>query len=67
MKDLPMPRSNVTRTEEERRELESHIQKGGKGYRIRHTQILLCTTKLSPISDAPVSHLPSSNDSYISG
>ena len=36
-----MPRYNVTLTEDERQELESLIQKGGKGYRIRHAQILL--------------------------
>jgi len=31
----------VTLTEEERQELQKLIQKGGKGYRIRHAQILL--------------------------
>jgi hypothetical protein len=36
-----MPRYNVTLTDEERKELQSLIQKGGKGYRIRHAQILL--------------------------
>ena len=36
-----MPRYTVTLTEEERRELKGLIQKGGKGYRIRHAQILL--------------------------
>jgi hypothetical protein len=36
-----MPRYNVTLTDEERQELQSLIQKGGKGYRIRHAQILL--------------------------
>jgi hypothetical protein len=36
-----MPRYNVKLTETERKELENLIQKGGKGYRIRHAQILL--------------------------
>ena len=36
-----MPRYKVTLTEEERTELQKSIQKGGKGYRIRHAQILL--------------------------
>ena len=36
-----MPRYKVTLTEAEREELEKLIQKGGKGYRIRHAQILL--------------------------
>jgi len=36
-----MPRYKVTLTEEERTELKRLIQKGGKGYRIRHAQILL--------------------------
>lgn len=36
-----MPRYKVTLKEEERRELETLVQKGGKGYRIRHAQILL--------------------------
>jgi len=41
-----MPRYNVTLTEEERNELEALIQKGGKGYRIRHAQILLKLDKI---------------------
>jgi len=41
-----MPRYNVTLTEEERQELASLIQKGGKGYRIRHAQILLKLDKI---------------------
>jgi len=41
MEDIHMPRYNVALTEEERQELVSLIQKGGKGYRIRHAQILL--------------------------
>jgi len=36
-----MPRYKMTLTEEERGELQSMIQKGGKGYRIKHAQILL--------------------------
>ena len=36
-----MPRYKVTLTNEERIELQKLIQKGGKGYRIRHAQILL--------------------------
>ena len=35
-----MPRYNVTLTEGERKELERFIQRG-KGYRIRHAQVLL--------------------------
>ena len=36
-----MPRYKVTLIEEERAELQALIRKGGKGYRIRHAQILL--------------------------
>ena len=36
-----MPRYKVTLTEEERQELQTLVKKGGKGYRIRHAQILL--------------------------
>lgn len=36
-----MPRYNVTLTQDELRELKALIQKGGKGYRIKHAQILL--------------------------
>ena len=36
-----MPRYKVTLTKEEENELERLIQKGGKGYRIKHAQILL--------------------------
>ena len=36
-----MPRYKVTLTDEEREELRELIQKGGKGYRIKHAQILL--------------------------
>lgn len=36
-----MPRYHVTLTDTEVQELKSLIQKGGKGYRIKHAQILL--------------------------
>ncbi len=36
-----MPRYKVTLTENEVKELKELIQKGGKGYRIKHAQILL--------------------------
>jgi len=36
-----MPRYTVKLTEAEREELQTLIQKGGKGYRIRHAQILM--------------------------
>ena len=36
-----MPRYIVTLTDEERKELQTLVQKGGKGYRIKHAQILL--------------------------
>lgn len=36
-----MPRYMVTLTNEEIQELKALIQKGGKGYRIKHAQILL--------------------------
>jgi hypothetical protein len=36
-----MARYKVTLTDEERNELQVLIQKGGKGYRIRHAQVLL--------------------------
>ena len=36
-----MPRYKVTLTDAERQELLTLIQKGGKGYRIKHAQILL--------------------------
>ena len=41
-----MPRYKVTLTTEERNTLEALIQKGGKGYRIRHAQILLKLNKI---------------------
>jgi len=41
-----MPRYNVTLTEEERHELELLVRKGGKGYRIKHAQILLKLDKI---------------------
>ena len=36
-----MPGYRVTLTEEERQQLQQLIQKGGKGYRIKHAQVLL--------------------------
>ena len=41
-----MQRYNVTLTDEEREELQRLIQKGGKGYRIKHAQILLKQNKV---------------------
>lgn len=38
---MPIPRYIVTITDEEKQELKTLIQKGGKGYCIRHAQILL--------------------------
>jgi len=43
-----MARYKVTLTNDEREELHKLIQKGGKGYRIRHAQVLL---KLDQIAD----------------
>lgn len=43
-----MPRYKVTLTDEERQGLQKFVQRGGKGYRIRHAQILL---KLDQISE----------------
>ena len=36
-----MPRYKVVLTDEERQELKKLMQKGGKGYRIKHAQVLL--------------------------
>ncbi len=36
-----MPRYKVTLSEQETEELEALIKRGGKGYRIKHAQILL--------------------------
>ena len=41
LEDADMPRYTVTLTNDEIQELKALIQKGGKGYRIRHAQILL--------------------------
>ena len=41
-----MPRYKVTLTDNERDELQKLIQKGGKGYQIRHAQILLKLDKI---------------------
>ena len=46
-----MPRYNVTLTDEERSKLQMLIQKDGKGYRIRHAQILLKLDKIPENSD----------------
>jgi len=46
VEDIHMPRYNVTLTEEERHKLELLVQKGGKGYRIKHAQILLKLDKI---------------------
>ena len=39
--DIPMARYKVTLTDDEREGLYRLVQKGGKGYRIRHAQVLL--------------------------
>ncbi len=36
-----MPRYHVKLTDEEQKELQEQVKKGGKGYRIKHAQILL--------------------------
>lgn len=41
MEDGKMPRYIVTLTDGEVQELKTMVQKGGKGYRIKHAQILL--------------------------
>ena len=41
LEEAEMPRYTVTLTDEEEKELKALIQKGGKGYRIKHAQILL--------------------------
>ena len=41
LEDADMPRYVVTLTDGEIQELKALVQKGGKGYRIRHAQILL--------------------------
>ena len=46
-----MPKYNVTLTEEERSELKDLIKKGGKGYRIRHAQVLLKLDKIPENED----------------
>ena len=46
-----MPRYNVTLSNEEREELQALIQKGGKGYRIRHAQILQKLDKIPENKD----------------
>ena len=39
--ETEMPRYRVTLTKEEKEELEQLVQRGGKGYQIKHAQILL--------------------------
>ena len=46
-----MPRYNVTLSSEERESLLGLVQKGGKGYRIRHAQILLKLDKIPENAD----------------
>ena len=46
-----MPRYKVTLTENERKDLQALIQKGGKGYRIKHAQILLKLDEIPENSD----------------
>ena len=46
-----MPRYNVTLNNDEREALQGLIQKGGKGYRIRHAQILLKLDKIPENKD----------------
>ena len=41
LEGVSMPRYSVTLTNDEIQELKALIQKGGKGYRIKHAQILL--------------------------
>jgi hypothetical protein len=41
MEDKAMPSYKVMLTDEERQEMQILVQKGGKGYRIKHAQILL--------------------------
>ena len=41
LEDADMPRYVVTLTDGEIQELKALVQKGGKGYRIRHAQILI--------------------------
>jgi hypothetical protein len=51
MEGMTMPRYKVMLMEEERKELQNLIQKGGKGYRIRHAQILLKLDKIPENAD----------------
>ena len=46
-----MTKYTVTLTDEERKELRTLIQKGGKGYRIKHAQILLKLDKTGENAD----------------
>jgi len=44
---MEMPRYNVKLTQDERKSLETLVQRGGKGYRIKRAQILLKLDKTS--------------------
>lgn len=56
-----MPRYVVTLTDGEIQELKAIIQKGGKGYRIKHAQILL---KLNHISENKIWTYERISDAY---
>ena len=51
--DIVMPHYDVTLTEIEIQELKGIIQKGGKGYRIKHAQALLKLDKNPSNVSAP--------------
>lgn len=53
-----MTRYVVTLTDEEIESLKSLVQKGGKGYRIRHAQILLKLDQKMRIGHITVSRMP---------
>jgi len=54
-----MPRYNVKLTDDEREELLGLIQKGGKGYRIKHAQILLKLDDIPANSGWTYAHIKS--------
>ena len=51
MEEIHIPHYNVSLNEEERQQLNELIQKGGKGYQIRHAQILLKLDKIPSNAD----------------
>lgn len=51
MGDITMPRYKVTLTDEECQELRLLVPKGGKGYRIKHAQILLKLNRIPENAD----------------